>query len=76
MHQKQYIDKLRQIGTKQWKEFASLRAKLTWTVHTRPDIARGVAQSAQITREQLDKEGEESVSVLNRNVRKLQKTVD
>lgn len=47
--QLEYVDNLAKLArTASFKDFASSRASLAWLVHTRPDLAFGINQLAQI----------------------------
>lgn len=72
LSQAHYICKLQMVlPGASFDEYRSLRAKLMWTSHTRPDIACAVAMASQTTRETFS---EESVLFLNRIVSHLKRT--
>ena len=72
--QKSYIDKLEPLNNlSSFDDFRSLRAKLSWISHTRPDISCAVAQAAQITEDLLN---EKYSKGLNNVVKYLKKTAE
>lgn len=74
MSQRQYIDRLdalKQNAT--FDDFRSLRAKLMWVVHTRPDIACAASFLAQSTMKSFDAT---KIHLVNRIIRHLKKTAD
>ena len=57
VHQKNHLSKLPILEKhSSFKNFRSLRAKLSWAVNSRPNIACVVAQSTQVMEEMFDKE--------------------
>lgn len=74
LSQAHYISRLSSLSIgADFETFRSLRAKLMWTVHTRPDIACAAAFASQIT---PDTFGSESAALLNRVVRYLKRTAE
>ena len=54
LSQKEYINRLRYLQkSAKFEDFRSMRHKLAWTVHTRPDIACAVSKLAQVTEREL-----------------------
>ena len=74
--QKSYLSKLPTLEKHStFKQFRSLRAKLSWAVNSRPDIACAVAQSTQVTEEMFGNEQDKLIKSLNTIVRHLKKTL-
>ena len=74
LHMKEFLDSLSQLSkTASFKDFRSLRAKLAWLVHVRPDICCAVALASQVTEDTFC---EKSVSVINKVLTHLKSSKD
>jgi hypothetical protein len=72
MNQRSYVNKLMFLNKKaNFSDYRSMRAKLAWTTHTRPDVCCAVAQAAQVTVEVFDKEPEKYCADLNKVLKHL-----
>jgi hypothetical protein len=72
VHQREYISKLKPLSrSSDFAAFSSLRARLSWVTHSRPDVCCAVNQSAQVTQTRFDKEPATHISKLNKIIRHL-----
>eukprot|EP00171_Calliarthron_tuberculosum_P005221 IDg5221t1 len=70
--QNQYIKRLQPLSPDAtWQDYRSIRAKLIWVVHTRPDIACAASMAAQITQGEFNTD---DIAEINRIVHYLHKT--
>ena len=75
LSQEEYVRKLRPMPTDvTYSDFASLRMKLTWLAHSRPDCMFEVSQMTQVTRECFEENQRDVVNPVNRTVRYVQET--
>ena len=71
--QKGYISRLKPLRPdSSFDEYRSVRAKLAWVVHSRPDIACAVSMAAQTTEKTF---GHESIKIVNKISKHLQNTI-
>ena len=71
--QKGYISRLKLLRPdSSFHEYRSMRAKLAWVVHSRPDIACTVSMAAQATEKIF---GHESIKLVNKIIKHLQNTI-
>ena len=71
---KEFIDSLSPLSKiASFKDFRSLRAKLAWLVHVRPDICCAVALASQVIEDTFC---EKFVSVVNKVITYLKSTKD
>jgi hypothetical protein len=54
-----------------FKQFRSLRAKLSWITQTRPDVSCAVALAAQVTEDRYNGDPGEYIKQLNRVIKYL-----
>ena len=72
LSQSHYIGKLHYLKTdSRFDEYRSLRAKLMWATHTRPDIACAVSMASQTTRETFN---QQDVTSLNKIISYLRRS--
>lgn len=74
VHQKEYINRLKQIKSTSWTQFTSMRAKLMWLTHTRPDICWSVAKACQVNKEKIENSEGEYGRDLNKVIKELHAT--
>ena len=71
--QKGYISRLKLLRPDStFDEYRSMRTKLAWVVHSRPDIACAVSMAAQATEKTF---GNESIKLIHRIIKHLQNTI-
>ena len=57
LDQNSYLDTIRPTSSDaEWFEFASLRIRLSWLTHTRPDCVLEVSQIAQATKDMFERD--------------------
>ena len=67
MDQTTYLEAIKPISEEaEFSDFASLRMKLAWISHTKPDCAFEGSQLAQVTQEHLFKEKIKAIKRINR----------
>ncbi len=72
MHQDEYISFLRPLPLESdFSSFSSLRMKLAWLTHTRPDCAFVVSQLAQVTQDKFKTDHKETVKICNNLLKHL-----
>jgi hypothetical protein len=77
VHQQRYISKLIPLSRyATFKQFRSLRAKLSWITQTRPDVSCVVALAAQVTENRYNGDPGEYIKQLNRVIKHLENVPD
>jgi hypothetical protein len=77
VHQQRYISKLMPLSKDAtFKQFRSLRAKLSWITQTRPDVSCAVALAAQVTEDRYNGDPGEYIKQLNRFIKHQKKIPD
>jgi hypothetical protein len=77
VHQQRYISKLMPLCKQAtFKQFRSLRAKLSWITQTRPDVSCAVALAAQVTEGRYHGDPLVYINQLNRVIKHLKKVPD
>lgn len=72
VHQKSYISKLKALPKNaQFTHFRSLRAMLSWTTNSRPDISCAMALMAQVTEEKFQSEPAKYIKKTNNVLKQL-----
>ena len=72
--QSEYLRKIQPVSKgSDYEEFRSMRARLAWICHSRPDICAAISMTAQITAASFNAE---KITVLNKVIKHLQKTAD
>jgi hypothetical protein len=67
VHQREYCSKIPLLKpTSDFQEFSSIRARLSWATHTRPDICCAVNQAAQVTQSRFDEDPTTYVKDINK----------
>ena len=75
LNQEEYVRKLRPMPTDgSYSEFASLRMKLAWLAHSRPDWMFEASQMTPVTRERFGENEQDIGKRVNRTVRYVQET--
>jgi DNA polymerase III alpha subunit len=69
MNQKKYANLLKTLlQASTYKQFQSMRQKMQWLGHTRPDIACSTAKLSQVTESIFNKERQDCVKQLKKTV--------
>jgi hypothetical protein len=77
VHQQRYISKLIPLSKNAtFKQFRSLRAKLSWITSTGPDVSCAVALAAQVTEDRYNGDPGEYIEQPNRVIKHLKKITD
>jgi hypothetical protein len=72
VHQGEYCGKIPLLKpTSDFQEFSSIRARLTWATHTRPDICCAVNQAAQATQSRFEEDPTTCVKDINKITKHL-----
>jgi hypothetical protein len=75
LHQQRYISTLDTLSdSSTFQRYRSLRAKLSWAAHTRPNVSCATAQAGQVTDSMYAKEPLTYIKELNVVVKHLRKT--
>ena len=75
MDQQAYVKTIRPLGMDaSFSDLASVRMKLSWFTHTRPDCSYEVSQLAQVTKEQFEKDGKSIVRRCNKLIKHAHET--
>jgi hypothetical protein len=72
VHQREYCSKIPLLKpTSDFQEFSSIRARLSWVIHTRLNICCAVNQAAQVTQSRFDEDPTTHVKDINKITKHL-----